>query len=209
MYWRCAARIPALTYTVHAYSIKGQRLRHQEMHPEHPTPSYARALPRGYGEFVLYLDFDGVLHHENVHWHPKRGAYDGPPGFKLFEHAPLLEELLAPYPNICIVLSTSWVRTYGVYGSAKRLPQELRRRVIGATYHSKMTEWQFLEKPRGQQVLEDAMRRKPKEWLALDDTNEGWPISCSQVFITDERLGIGAPGAADTIAAMLREMHER
>lgn len=24
---------------------------------------------------LLYLDFDGVLHHEDVRWSPKRGAY--------------------------------------------------------------------------------------------------------------------------------------
>ncbi len=28
--------------------------------------------PKGAGALVLYLDFDGVLHHENVLWHPKR-----------------------------------------------------------------------------------------------------------------------------------------
>jgi hypothetical protein len=24
---------------------------------------------------VLYLDFDGVLHPDEVYWHPRRGAY--------------------------------------------------------------------------------------------------------------------------------------
>lgn len=171
------------------------------------VPSPRPGLPRGFGLFVLYLDFDGVLHHENVHWHPKRGAYAGPPGFVLFEHAELLEQLLAPYPSLCIVLSTAWVRTYGVHGSAKRLPPGLRSRVIGATFHSKMSEAEFLEKPRGIQVAEDAMRRKPFRWIALDDTDKGWPTERSNVFITDERLGIGAPGAADAIRALLDAMH--
>lgn len=52
----------------------------------------------GSGEPVLYLDYDGVLIHEKVLWHPKRGAYlHAPEGHSLFQHAPLLEELLAPY----------------------------------------------------------------------------------------------------------------
>lgn len=33
------------------------------------------SLPVGRGELILYLDFDGVLHHENVLWHPRKGPY--------------------------------------------------------------------------------------------------------------------------------------
>lgn len=150
---------------------------------------------------VLYLDFDGVLHHENVLWHPRRGVYAGSPGFVLFEHAALLDGLLAPYPEIRIVLSTSWVRTYGCYGTAKRLPAGLRNRVIGATFHSKMYEPAFVAKPRGQQILEDVARRSPKNWLAIDDTDEGWPHEVrDHVLITDEQLGLGAHGMHAQVA---------
>lgn len=176
--------------------------------PPSPSSRFSPALPRGYGEFVLFLDFDGVLHHENVLWHPEKGAYAGPPGFKLFEHVEVLERLLQPYPLIRIVLSTAWVRRYGVYGTAKRLSSDLRSRVIGATYHSKMVEAEFAEKPRGLQVLEDVWRRKPSQWIALDDTDEGWRAEDrSRVFITDERLGLSAPGAEDAIRLMLEHMH--
>lgn len=171
--------------------------------------SAAAALPRGYGGVLLYLDYDGVLHHHNVLWHPERGPYDGPPGFQLFEHVALLEQLLEPYPDIQIVLSTAWVRRYGVYSTSKRLPPKLRSRVIGATYHSKMDEADFIAKPRGLQVHEDVMRRCPKKWVALDDVDEGWPAERSQVIITDERLGIAAPGATDRIRAVLESMRNK
>lgn len=163
----------------------------------------AAALPRGYGGLLLYLDYDGVLHHHNVLWHPEKGPYDGPPGFKLFEHAALLEQLLEPYPDVQIVLSTAWVRRYGVHSTSKRLPPKLRSRVIGATYHSKMDEAEFIAKTRGVQVLEDTMRRQPLRWVALDDVDEGWPGERSQIFIADEALGLGAPGAADSVRALL------
>lgn len=164
-------------------------------------------VPKGRGEYVLYVDFDGVLHHENVLWHPKRGAYAGPPGFALFEHAPLLDELLRPYPEIGIVLSTSWVRTYGCYGAAKRLPAGLRCRVLGATFHSQMNEHAFVAKPRGKQVMEDVARRQPRGWLALDDTDDGWPTEVrDQVLLTDEQLGIAALGMPKRIAAALRRL---
>jgi len=179
---------------------------------KHGTSLSARSplgnrLPKGHGELVLYVDFDGVLHHENVLWHPKRGAFAGPPGFKLFEHAPLLDELLTPYPEVGIVLSTSWVRLYGCTGSAKRLPLGLRTRVLGATFHSQMDEAVFAARPRGRQVLDDVARRQPRGWLALDDTDEGWPSEVrDRVLLTDERLGIAAPGMPECIAAALKQL---
>lgn len=141
---------------------------------------------------VLYLDFDGVLHHEACFWHARRGAYlVAPPEYKLFQHAELLQELLTPYPDVGVVLSTSWVRRYGYSKTAKRLPPALCQRVIGATFHSRMNEFRFSELPRGQQVFEDVMRRKPARWLALDDDAAGWPEGClPNVVRTDECEGI-------------------
>ena len=53
--------------------------------------------PNGRGQAILYLDFDGVLMHEGVFWHPRRGAYlDAPAGYRLFQHASLLDEMLQP-----------------------------------------------------------------------------------------------------------------
>ena len=133
---------------------------------------------KGSGKFVLYLDFDGVLHHESCLYHPRRGAYlEAPDRYSLFQHAPLLEQLLTPYPDLQIVLSTSWVLRYGCSDTVKRLPFSLQARVIGATFHSRdMVDDDFRCMPRGQQVTEDVMRRRPRDWLALDDDDEGWPL---------------------------------
>ncbi len=150
---------------------------------------------KGTNELVVYLDYDGVLHHENCLWHPRRGAYlKAPPGYVLFQHAELLEQTLTPYPEVQIVLSTSWVRQYGVTGSAKRLPPGLRQRVIGATYHTQMDEQAFAAQPRGRQVVNDVLRRKPREWLALDDAYEDWPEPYLRNYVrTHEHLGISDP----------------
>ena len=139
---------------------------------------------KGRGERVLYLDFDGVLHHENVRWHPRIVAYmSAPDGYVLFQHAELLGRMLTPHPEVQIVLSTSWVRRYGCARSAKQLGPSLRNRMIGATFHSKMNEFKFAEKPRGIQVWEDVLKRRPRNWLALDDDRPDWPVCCSDKYV--------------------------
>lgn len=164
---------------------------------------------KGTGQIVLYLDYDGVLHHENCLWHPKRGAYlHAPERYTLFQHAPLLEQMLAPYPTVQIVLSTSWVLRYGCTGAAKRLPQGLRRRVIGATFHKRHMYLPFFrETPRGQQVWEDVQRRKPKGWLALDDNGEGWPAEhAHRHVLTQMYEGISEPSVKTEIEQKLKVM---
>jgi hypothetical protein len=164
--------------------------------------------PKGVGELVLYLDFDGVLHHENVYWHPKKGAYiKAPARYTLFQHAPLLEQLLAPHPEIKIVLSTSWVRVYSCTKAAKQLPPSLRARVIGATFHSAMDEHQFTQAPRGMQVWGDVVRRRPKDWIALDDDDLHWPKWCLDKYVkTNAHEGISDPLVFAEIERKLADM---
>ena len=164
--------------------------------------------PVGYGELILYLDFDGVLHHENVLWHPKIGAYlSAPEGYVLFQHAELLEEILQPYPEVRIVLSTSWVRVYGCTKAAKNLRPALRARVIGATFHSQMDKEAFVGAPRGVQVSSDVLRRKPKDWLAIDDDYVHWPTSCLENYVrTHEYEGISEPSVLAEFQQKLAKM---
>lgn len=100
---------------------------------------------REIGGAVLYLEFDGVLHPEHVYWSHRRGAHleAEADGHKLFEHGSLLESLLEPYPDMRIVLSTSWVRQYRFACAARWQPEGLRRRCIGATFHTHMDEKAF------------------------------------------------------------------
>lgn len=158
----------------------------------------------GCDKLVLYLDFDGVLHHENVLWHPRVGAYlSAPEGYVLFQHAELLEKMLEPYPQVQIVLSTTWVRRYGCTKAAKNLRPALRARVIGATFHSRMNQDEFAVMPRGMQVWQDVVRRKPRAWLALDDVHEGWPAQALPHYVrTHEHQGISDP-------AVLMEFKEK
>lgn len=163
--------------------------------------------PKCRGGKVLYLDYDGVLHHENCFWHPRRGVYlKASSEFTLFQHAPLLDKLLMPYPDVLIVLSTSWVRTYGVTRTAKFLPEGLRCRVVGATFHSQMNEESFVKKTRGQQVYEDIVRRGPTRYVAVDDSNEGWgePL-LRRLVLSHPELGISHQPVLDELKSKFEQ----
>lgn len=169
--------------------------------------SRAFTAPDGLNPVILYVDFDGVLHHENVIWHPTKGpVLHAPPSHRLFQHVDLLTEVIEPYPQLKIVLSTSWVLRHGYLRTANRLPLSLRNRVIGATFHSQMDKHLFRQSPRGMQVWADAIRRRPRDWLAIDDDYLHWPAWCRDKYIrTDEQLGISAPNVLREFRSKLKQ----
>jgi hypothetical protein len=61
--------------------------------------------------------------------------------------------------------------------------------------------------PRGQQVFEDVLRRRPREWLALDDNEEGWPPEhAHRHVLTHMYEGISDADVQAEIAQKLKEM---
>ena len=139
---------------------------------------------------TLFLDFDGVLH--------PRG------GFPLSQ-AERLAAAIAQYPDVRIVLSTSWVETYGVEPVIEMLPDGLRERVIGATYAGgeAQPESRFAE------IEACAARLGIDEWLAIDDDQEGWPeakrhrlIWCDPSQGFDERATQALHGAFASLGSI-------
>jgi len=52
----------------------------------------------------------------------------------------------------------------------------------------------FQQAPRGMKVWSDVLRRKPKDWIALDDDHFGWPRWAMANYIrTHEIRGFTAP----------------
>ena len=168
-------------------------------------------------DVVLYVDLDGVLQSQWVMLHPKQGVYIWPsraPGRVLFEWAPILVEVLRPFPEVRCVLSSSWCVRPGYGRTLKRLLEDLGWRFIGGTYHRCVfgpdvwAEASFREKPRWLQVCEDVNRRKPKRWLALDDDVGGWPSWTSQNFIVcDGDLGLSRAQTRALLTERLESVH--
>lgn len=158
-----------------------------------------------FAEKLFYLDYDGVLHPEEVYSHPKKGIYLKTPGHTLFEWMPILEALVAPHPEVRIVLSTSWVRMRSFNFALKQLSPALQSRVIGATFHRRhMRMDEFVHLPRGAQIAQDVFRRHPQSWFAIDDDYVGWPEWCRNNLIqTDGVRGISDPFIQYAIKTML------
>ena len=101
--------------------------------PNQKSPYLPASTPRS-ADMVLYLDLDGVLHHEAVLWHPRKGIFMSPyeaAGHTLFEWAHFLESALEPYPAAALVLSSTWCIRPGYSATLKRLPPSLCSRFIG------------------------------------------------------------------------------
>lgn len=159
-------------------------------------------------DIVCYLDFDGVLHDDEVYFCRNRGVYLDMAGRTLFEWAHVLGELLVPYPEVKLVLSTSWVRMKSFQFANRHLPSELQERVIGATFHHDvMIASDFDQLYRGQQVWSDVVRRKALRWFALDNDDVGWPRHCrDNLILTDDRIGLSDPIVQQQIRVRLTEL---
>lgn len=158
---------------------------------------------------ICYLDYDAVLHDGNVFRNRIKGMYIKTPGRSFFEWMPILEELLAPYPDLKIVLSTTWVRELGFKEAQFELSASLRNRVIGSTFlHPKIVKVDFDTMPRGMQILGDVERRAPSHWFALDDDAFGWPASYKDNLIqTSSQLGLSDPAVQERVRQKLAEIY--
>ncbi|WP_137917203.1 HAD domain-containing protein [Hydrogenophaga sp. 2FB] len=168
-------------------------------------------------DVALYLDLDGVVHHEAVYIHPKAGIYMSPkeaPGRVLFEWLPILIDLLEPYPDLKLVLSSTWCIRPGYRKTLDRLPLTLRERFVGGTFHKRIhgsdpgLTQAFQSMPRGEQVCADVGRRMPRKWLALDDDVAGWPErALVNLVACDGSTGISDLRVQEALKLKLQDLH--
>ncbi|MEX3984065.1 HAD domain-containing protein [Paraburkholderia sp. EG287A] len=161
---------------------------------------------------TLFVDFDGTLHvgHASMDEHGEIALDTGRP---LFEFAPLLVDLLAPYPEVVLVLTTSWLMTLNAREVASRLPLELVRRVVGTTRDIKPRLSYLLNGTARTYVIASyAYGASLTKWLAIDDSvfgAEGFgrePGELSHHFVLlDSAQGLGDPGAQQRVKQWLRE----
>lgn len=155
---------------------------------------------------TLFLDFDGVLHPDSVYREGGRIILRAD-GFQLFQWVTILDELLAPYPALQLVLSTTWVRVLGFNTARSQLPERLARRVVGATWHETAPRrWPNLT--RYEQIRYAVERHRHTRWLAIDDDGAGWSNEhLANLILTDPKLGLGASTAQQDLRDKLDWLH--
>ena len=163
---------------------------------------------------IIFLDYDGVLHADAVYLAARRPVLRAEG--TLFMWAPILVEVLAPHPQIKIVISSSWARIRGFSRARDALPEELRTRVIGSTWHSSFgrspisgmrlpSNW-WDEASRYRQIHRYVTRAKLRDndWVAIDDHAEEWPEKHRWNLIwTDSARGLSNPDIVDQLRARL------
>ncbi|MHB9838299.1 HAD domain-containing protein [Paraburkholderia terrae] len=130
---------------------------------EHPSLESVNETP------TLFLDFDGTLHVGRASMDENRRISLNT-GRPLFEFAPLLIELLDPYPSVQLVLTTSWLMTLSQGDVVSLMPPELARRVVDTTRHIKSRVGYILNgTDRTYVISRYAYSKQLKHWLAVDD----------------------------------------
>jgi len=155
---------------------------------------------------TLFLDYDGVLHPDEVYG-SRKGVVLRCDGHNLFEHAQLLADLIDPYPQVRIVLSTSWVCVFGFDEAKARLPKQLQTKVKGATWHNRMEDRHlWMQFTRHSQIDRYVKRHLLSKWIAIDNDDTGWPEEKRHHLVhTDDRRGLGDAAAQNDLIVKIEE----
>jgi len=128
-------------------------------------------LPQTAWKFVVFLDFDGVLHPGTTGTMRLAGA---------------LEALLEKYPDVRIVISSSWRMGETLDELRGWFSPSIASRIIGVTPVLAPS----LRAVR-QAEAESWLGANPtRHWCALDDEAELFQAGCSWLILTDSRTGL-------------------
>ncbi|WP_094778317.1 HAD domain-containing protein [Paraburkholderia ribeironis] len=159
---------------------------------------------------VLFLDIDGVLHRGIARRSGNR-VMSSAPDIKLFEYATVLDDLLTPYPDLEIVLSSDWSLVFGTELTRNAIPSpSLQNRIVGATFDGctlNPVVWPLL--PRGEQVLDYVSRNTPLRWLAVDDRADGFEAHRQRLVHCQTDVGLGDSAVVEQFRERLQRFFTR
>lgn len=121
-------------------------------------------------DFVVFLDFDGVLH---------RGTTG------TVRHAPALAQVVLKFPYVQVVISSTWRLQNTLTELKQWLPTELTARVIDVTPSLERGAYQ-----REKEVLAWLAVNPTRAWLALDDEAALFSPGCPFLLQTNGREGL-------------------
>ncbi|MFM0226608.1 HAD domain-containing protein [Paraburkholderia dipogonis] len=155
---------------------------------------------------MLFLNYGGVLNvgHGLV---VDNGAVTLDTGRPSFEFAPYLIDVLEPWPQVRIIVTTSWLRTLGAERTIALVPVELRRRVVGTTLNTPPRLGEIRNgSAKAMTVIRHASKNRLIKWLALDDEAWGVPIEYESYFLRTDSKTAGLAGSTQTAKAVARNL---
>lgn len=171
---------------------------------------------------LLMLDIDGVLHDGNVtlkrikppsvRWlkdHERRFlTHTGylVRGQNLFEHADRLAAALEPFPEVRIVITSTWREHFDLDALKGFLPPTLAERVIGVT-PQKFSRDGSVQRLREINAFLQDNDLADEPWIALDDHAYLFG-DAPNLLLLDGKEGF-TDGAAKVLNQRLRKMHEK
>ncbi len=162
-----------------------------------PDPSTLAALRHAHTP-VVFLDFDGVTHPEPT---------SGP----VFVHLPRIEVVLRAYPQVHIVLSTSWRESFPLDVLRSNFSVDISPRILDVTpvldWSARLHHPTLVSRSSRQAEIEAWLYANPTishPWTAIDDRAYWFEPNCSHLLATSRRTGFTAEGA-DRLHKMLQE----
>ncbi|MBC8745335.1 MULTISPECIES: HAD domain-containing protein [Paraburkholderia] len=151
----------------------------------------------------IYLNFDGVLHPDQVFYEDGCIPSLLAPGHNAFEFAELLAMTLEGYEDVVIILNTWWTFYLGPDACKDLLPAALAARVGGSTI-------QYIDTYDRMPIrLREAechiARRRSRRWLVLDHSNARYRRDfLPQLLLLDPSEGLGNRSARRSLERRLR-----
>jgi len=129
---------------------------------------------------LLFLDYDGVLQTPQLR------------DFVPFEFVPQLARVLAPFPEVGLIVSSSHREGMSVGSIRSAFPGILARRIMGAT---PCRPYGRAKEGRYREILEwlTANNCANTPWLALDDEGELYPERCAHLLKVHPLIGFQMP----------------
>jgi hypothetical protein len=147
---------------------------------------------------ILFLDFDGVLHPDPCH----------DPSI-LFCHLPRLESILRDFPDVQVVISSTWRTGHTLDDLKSYFSPDIASRIIGVT-----PAWQdlpdLLDKIGHTYVrqveIEGWLRASVhpwEKWIAIDDKAYWFKPFLPNLIRTNARVGLAGEEVVDELRARL------
>jgi hypothetical protein len=164
--------------------------------PPEPLLSFDNQIP------TLLVGGDGTLHRGNG-LVLADGSISLDTGNAPFEFAPLLADLIEPYPKVEIVLTSGWMDFLSLDQMVSYLPVQLASRVVGWTrgYKAPFGYWKD-GSAKTYIVRSYVIGHRLTNWLAIDDSLHGAQNLSSNflplephLVLLDSNQGISAPDA--------------